>query len=228
MFYASGTPDHPKSYARYDVIADDGQGTCTVRNGGGVEYPVASYLIDQMAEPAEGTPIEPNATAPRVCGTCDGRMFTFNGEDCPTCHATGAQPPDILTNGSKWSGEQQDDFETLIATINATEYILDPHFDLYGNGQIGGGFIAIDKNWPSEEGRVTAFGNFQNLSHVFNLKGTVEQMKPLINAIAEHCASDRYRTEFMRLYGSLESFEVQRVESQREKYVAKGTLLSQG
>jgi len=25
-----------------------------------------------------------------VCETCSGRMFTFSGEDCPTCHGTGA------------------------------------------------------------------------------------------------------------------------------------------
>ena len=92
MWYASGTPDQPKSYARYTVIADDGQGTCTVRNPGGVEYPVASYLIDQMAEPAEEerSPSASEESAGGGCPTCDGRMFTFSGEDCPTCHGTGA------------------------------------------------------------------------------------------------------------------------------------------
>jgi DnaJ-class molecular chaperone len=88
MFYSSGTPDKPKSYARYDVIADDGKGTCTVRNMGGVEYPVASYLIDEMAKPAEQAIVSVVAS---VCPTCDGRMFTFAGEDCPTCHGTGSK-----------------------------------------------------------------------------------------------------------------------------------------
>ena len=27
-----------------------------------------------------------------VCPTCSGRMFTFSGEDCPTCHGTGGPP----------------------------------------------------------------------------------------------------------------------------------------
>jgi hypothetical protein len=95
MWYATGTPEHPKSYARYDVIADDGQGTCTARNPGGVEYPVASYLIDEMAEPAEGkrSGSVSHVTGGGVCPTCEGKLFTFSGEDCPTCHGTGAARP---------------------------------------------------------------------------------------------------------------------------------------
>jgi hypothetical protein len=95
MFYSSGTPDKPKSYARYDVIADDGKGTCTVRNMGGVEYPVASYLIDEMAEPAEEerSGNASDVVGGGVCPTCDGKLFTFSGEDCPTCHGTGATHP---------------------------------------------------------------------------------------------------------------------------------------
>jgi hypothetical protein len=52
MWYASGTPKKSKSFTRYEVIADDCRGTCTVRDAGGVEYPVASYLIDEIANPA--------------------------------------------------------------------------------------------------------------------------------------------------------------------------------
>jgi hypothetical protein len=123
----------------------------------------------------------------------------------------------ITSNGSKWTGEEPDSFKTLLDTINANEYILDPSYDLYGDGQIGGGFVTVDKNWPSAAGRVTARGNFQNLSHVFNIVGTVENMKPLTDATEGHCASERYRTEFFRLYGSIESFEAQRVDKQRPR-----------
>ena len=75
----------------------------------------------------------------------------------------------IISNGSKWSGEAPDPIETLLEVL-ATE-ILDPTFELHS------GFI-------HKEGSMTrAFGNFRHVSHVFNVVGTTAEMAPIVAAI---------------------------------------------
>lgn len=65
---------------------------------------------------------------------------------------------EIISNGSKWAGQAPDTVEQLL-TVLATQP-LDSTFEDYGN------FIT-----RSRIGRtVSYFGNFRNVSHVFNIR----------------------------------------------------------
>ena len=75
----------------------------------------------------------------------------------------------ITSNGSKWAGQKPDSVETLIGVLETET--LDPTFERYG------GFVSFDGKG------LQAFGNFLTVSHVFNINGTVEEMRPLARAI---------------------------------------------
>jgi len=77
---------------------------------------------------------------------------------------------EIASNGSKWAGEAPDSVETLLGVL-ATETI-DPTFERYG-----GGIYYLG------DGKLHAFGNFLTRSHVFDITGTIEEMRPLALAI---------------------------------------------
>jgi len=113
----------------------------------------------------------------------------------------------IFSNGSKWAGQQTDSIDELIAVLNSPHYALDPTFELYGK------FISTEK-----DGSVSAFGNFANISHVFNVRGSKEEMRELSDAIRRHLSSARYRTAFLALYGSDEAFrEVEREHKKKHR-----------
>jgi len=86
----------------------------------------------------------------------------------------------ITSNGSKWYGEEPDSIETLLEVLK--ENMLDPRFSEYGN------FIIADV------GSVRFFGNFLNLSHVFDIRtddpGVIAK---LTRAIRENLRRDDYR-----------------------------------
>lgn len=79
----------------------------------------------------------------------------------------------ILSNGSKWAGEAPDSVEKLIDVLG--------HHKLESiwkrNGQY---FNKIGDN------EFQAFGNFANLSHVFNIRGSLEELRPLVKAIKQN------------------------------------------
>ena len=75
----------------------------------------------------------------------------------------------IISNGSKFSGEELDSIEKLIDVLETNR--LNPSFMNYG------GFFFKSKN------EYIAFGNFEKLSHVFQIRGTLEELYPLAIAL---------------------------------------------
>lgn len=86
----------------------------------------------------------------------------------------------IHSNGSKFYGEEPDSLAKLIEVLG--EATLDPRFEEYGN------FVIDDMPGP-----VRLFGNFHQLSHVFNIDGTPEELAEAIAAIRKNQATDAYR-----------------------------------
>lgn len=62
----------------------------------------------------------------------------------------------IISNGSKWAGEQPDSIETLLHVLTTNP--LDRTFEAFGN-------FVIDDDAPM----IRFFGNFFDLSHVFSI-----------------------------------------------------------
>lgn len=87
---------------------------------------------------------------------------------------------EILSNGSTWGGEGPQPIETLFARLQTN--VLDPRFEKYGN------FIMRDR-----EGQITVWGNFLDYSHVFDVRGTAEELAPLIKAIRAHKRTAKYK-----------------------------------
>ena len=87
----------------------------------------------------------------------------------------------IISNGSKWYGEEPDGIDKLVEVLKAN--MLDPHFDKYGK------FITADRG-----GSVRFFGNFHRLSHVFNIRtDDPAVIAKLSRAIHENLRRDDYR-----------------------------------
>lgn len=89
----------------------------------------------------------------------------------------------IVSNGSKWHGQAPDSIATLIEVLKTET--LDPTFENYGN------FIT----YPTIEhdNLVRLFGNFQTVSHVFQIYGTEAELRGVIEAIRANQARDDYK-----------------------------------
>lgn len=88
----------------------------------------------------------------------------------------------IISNGSKWLGQEPDSIETLIALLEREP--LDPSFEAYGN------FVyQVEDN----SGNWIAHGNFFHYSHVFQIEGTLAEITPILLAILENQSSAAYK-----------------------------------
>jgi len=85
----------------------------------------------------------------------------------------------IISNGSKWAGEEPDSLETLLEVLRSET--LDPRFEEYGS------FVT-----RTNDGKVRIFGNFLTVSHVFNIEGTEAELAEAIHAIEANTRSERY------------------------------------
>jgi len=102
----------------------------------------------------------------------------------------------IISNGSKWFGEQPDTVEKLLAVLK--ENMLDPQFSEYGN------FIT-----PEGYGTVRFFGNFHKLSHVFNIRtDDPKVIAKLTRAIRENLRREDYRAVMSEIEARREKKEV--------------------
>lgn len=84
----------------------------------------------------------------------------------------------IHSNGSKWAGQEPDSIEKLIEVLNHNELDLE-RFACHG-------FVTwVDNNDGNdyEHSEVKIWGNFRNLSHVFDINGEYKTLEPLIRAI---------------------------------------------
>ena len=100
---------------------------------------------------------------------------------------------EIISNGSKWLGEKPDTVKQLIEVLGEEQWTLDPTFEAYGD------FVFEEDGW------LHVFGNFHNLSYVFNIRVPIKhrkQLDALVAAIEQHKASERYKAarEVLREY----------------------------
>lgn len=88
----------------------------------------------------------------------------------------------ITSNGSKWAGQDPDTLEQLLDVL--TKEPLDPTFERCGNFVI-----------PDDQGFVNFFGNFANVSHVFNIDSNEpREIERLTAAIRANQKTDAYKT----------------------------------
>ena len=93
----------------------------------------------------------------------------------------------IISNGSKWAGEKPDNLSMLYKRLK--ENTLDPTFEDYGN------FF-----YRLQNGSFTAFGNFLDISHVFNIVGNLKEMLSIAKAIKEAKKKPEYIKAKFELY----------------------------
>jgi len=97
---------------------------------------------------------------------------------------------EIRSNGSKWAGEPPDTLDILLERL--TKHTLDPTFEEYGNFIHEEDDDAFLAQCPEYRGTWHAFGNFFDYSHVFNIRGTRDELAQLRTAIRANQATDRY------------------------------------
>jgi hypothetical protein len=123
---------------------------------------------------------------------------------------------DIISNGSKCAGELPDTIEELHRVLKVEP--LDPIFENYGN------FVL--KNSPTE---ARVWGNFYELSHVFDIRGTRAELSETIRLIRANQRTKKYkaaRAEYLeRVQADARREEERREErrrNSREALLAKG------
>lgn len=133
----------------------------------------------------------------------------------------------ILSNGSKWAGQNPDSIDTLLGVLD-TE-MLDPVFEQYHCYQPHRYEPALrsdDSDINRWVGAASYFGNFRTVSHVFNIITFDQEVIDALNkAIRKNVESDEYQKAayikyadwfYARLDGQLELMEAATVKSIRE------------
>ena len=96
---------------------------------------------------------------------------------------------EILSNGSKWAGQEPDTLEQLLEVLKTEP--LDPTFEQYGN--------FYERPSVRYDDQYACHGNFDNLSHVFDIRGTKEELEPLRKAIRRNQRTPAYKMARERL-----------------------------
>jgi hypothetical protein len=98
----------------------------------------------------------------------------------------------IISNGSKWYGQEPDTIEQLLEVLK--NYPLDPMFEEYGN------FISNNPNWFKKEAAIKhkgcskINGNFSSISHAFDIiTDDQEIIKQLTEAIEQNKNTEAYK-----------------------------------
>lgn len=101
-----------------------------------------------------------------------------------------ARSTTIHANGSKLYGEQPNSIEHLLYALTCGHYILDPIYEEHG-----GDFISVNELSKQVGLEHTCFwGNFQNLSHVFNIcSNDPEVIEKITKAIRANQALPAYQ-----------------------------------
>lgn len=107
----------------------------------------------------------------------------------------------IMSNGSKWAGEEADDIDALLKTLS--EQPLDPRFEPAGEfitqnpccgvpGPTRGTYVDGPRMYTANVTRF--FGNFYTVSHVFQIDtNDQETIDALTKAIRKNIRSAAYR-----------------------------------
>lgn len=116
----------------------------------------------------------------------------------------------IISNGSKWYGQEPDSVDILLSVLG--EHPLDPTFENFGNFYYEPEYLDPSKQPPA--GTVfRVFGNFSDVSHVFNIEGNAEELEPIRLAIESNRASESYQRVRATM---LKQIEQTRVRLERE------------
>lgn len=96
----------------------------------------------------------------------------------------------IISNGSKWLGQQQASLDELFETLD--KHVLDATFKEYGD------FINYNPTWLDSakkfEGCTVIFGNFKDYSHVFNI---ITDDKFLISQFETAISKNKQREDYL-------------------------------
>ena len=109
----------------------------------------------------------------------------------------------ILSNGSKWAGQEPDSIETLLGVLEKEP--LDKTFEDYGNffGRVHLEDFkkGLNNKFASKwEDSMHFWGNFKNYSHVFSIY-TFDQeiIVKLINAIEDNKQREDYKRQMVEV-----------------------------
>lgn len=92
----------------------------------------------------------------------------------------------IVSNGSRWTRTQPASIGDLMLMLE--NHVLDPRFEACGNF-----VIDLTDDPAARDGEtLQIWGNFFNISHVFDIRGTDEELRPLVHAIRRNQATDAY------------------------------------
>ena len=116
---------------------------------------------------------------------------------------------EIISNGSKWAGEEPDPLEQLRERLESCT--LDPRFEAYGNfahEEDDADFLA---RFPQYAGTWHLFGNFYDYSHVFCIRGPLDELAPIVDAIRANQGTPAYA----QAKAEIEQHERERLEQER-------------
>jgi hypothetical protein len=88
---------------------------------------------------------------------------------------------EVQSNGSKWAGQKPDTIQKLLEVLDT--HALDRTFEAFGN------FVE-----PLETGGVSFFGNFQEVSHVFSINTTDQN---LIKRLTDAIRANQQRPDYL-------------------------------
>lgn len=129
---------------------------------------------------------------------------------------TNQRKTEVQSNGSKWAGQKADPIQKLFKVLE--EYALDRTFEAFSN------FVET-----LETGEVSFFGNFQELSHVFNITTTDEK---LIARLTQALRANQQRPDYLSQddYVTVKArenearLERDRIKQEQAKAAARRTL----
>lgn len=123
-------------------------------------------------------------------------MSTLTGEEIGNVFTV------INANGSKWAGDEPDGVEILLKRLASEP--LDPTFEAYGNfiskNPQGGVYIGrgqyfeTGRLYPEHPGTCSFFGNFLNVSAVFNIDTNDEA---LITKLEQAIRANQRRADYI-------------------------------
>ena len=118
---------------------------------------------------------------------------------------------EIISNGSKWAGEEPDTIAELLERLATCT--LDPRFEAYGDFAHEEDDADFLERFPEYVGTWHLFGNFYDYSHVFNIRGQLDELAHVVEAIRANQATPAYAEAKQEQ----EQRERERLEQEREQ-----------
>lgn len=104
---------------------------------------------------------------------------------------------EILSNGSKWAGQEPDSIDVLLDVLNREP--LDPTFENCGDfidpSPTWGKYGTTPSPYPDNPNVVSFFGNFLKVSHVFNIHTDDTE---IIEKLTVAIRANQQRTDYIK------------------------------